>query len=103
MDKKKKTSALTLDFKGITDVMEKGSLDDIEFPIKAVVKREGSDEVLTEIYLPSSGPDINCHVHKTLGRGDYVMRLVMRDGTEGMSRNLKVENDDRKCPFINHC
>jgi len=99
----KKKSALALDFKGIYQVMKEGSLDNIEFPTKVVIRREGLDEVLAQIYLPSSGPDINCHITKTLGRGDYVICLVMADGTEGMSRKIKVELDDRKCPFISHC
>lgn len=80
-----------------------GTWDDIEFPVKVAVRQEGSDEILTEIYLPSSGPDIKCHITKSLGKGNYVISFVMADGTENRPRNLVVEDDSRECPFLGHC
>lgn len=80
-----------------------GTWDDIEFPIKVVARREDSDEILTQIYLPSSGPDIKCHVTRTLGKGNYVMTFVMADGTENSPRKLIVDDDSKECPFLGHC
>lgn len=80
------------------------NIDEIEFPDRMVVRRNGRKEIVYSRNLPISMPDIKCGVAKKLGQGVYDLAFIYADGTEKeIHRKLIIEEDDRECPFVGHC
>ena len=80
------------------------NIDEIEFPARMVVRRDGNKKIIYSRNLPTSMPDMACNVSKKKGQGVYNLAFIYADGTEKeIHRKLIIEEDDRECPFINHC
>ena len=80
------------------------NVETVEFPDAIILRRDGAKDIIFSHSLPISMPDVTCHTTKNFGQGVYTMAFVYTDGTEkSIHRNLHVEEDDRKCPFVGHC